>query len=128
MEGAHGALDQKAIAVAQVLPLLNHATPWVYTCVLSCYISMRALQTYEGHAWDVVPLSADWMTAMAPLVRDAQRAKDLASAAGEAGRAGSLIPQPLLSCGSPLSMLKGRVVDGGASGGSGGDDGRIGSG
>ena len=58
----------QAIAVAQML---------VHVCALSCYISMRALQTYEGQAWDEVPLSSEWMTAMAPLVRDAQRGKDL---------------------------------------------------
>ena len=61
----------QAIAVAQML------VPLSTMFVLSCYISMRALQTYEGHAWDVVPLSAEWMTAMAPLLRDVHRAKDL---------------------------------------------------
>ena len=68
----------QAIAVAQMLvPLSTMPHPGVCTCVLSCYMSMRVLQTYEGHAWDVVPLSADWMTATAPLVRDSQRTKDL---------------------------------------------------
>ena len=92
----------RAIALAQTLMLLSTMPhPEVYTCGLSCYISMRALQTYEGHAWDVVPLSAGWMTAMAPLVRDTQQSQGLASAAGYAGRASAPIPQPLFLKGRP---------------------------
>ena len=80
----------RAIALAQTLmPLSTMPHPEVYTSVLSCHTSMRALQTYEGHAWDVVPLSAGWMSAMAPLVRDTQRAKVLRA------QLDTLVPQAL---------------------------------
>ena len=96
----------QAIAVAQMwVPLSSMPHPEVYKSVLSCHISMRSLQTCEGHAWDVVPLSAEWMTAMAPLVLDAQ-SQGLASAAGYAGRAGALIPQPLLKRIAPFDAEK----------------------
>ena len=63
---------------------------------------MRVLQTYEGHAGDVVPLFADWMTAMAPLVRDSQRAKDLGAQLDTLVAQAHSFRNTLLFNGSPL--------------------------
>ena len=86
----------QVIAAAQmVVPLSTMPHPEVYTSVLSCYISLRALQTL-----------GEPRTCERSWIRWSRRRSHSAT--------------PLFN-GSPLSMLKGRVVGGGGSGGGGGD-------